>query len=76
MDLDRIDRELTKLFQSLELLGAAANSAGSQPICQVHIDPLASYQRAIDFISLANKYDIRLFFTHLAPEVANPLHAK
>lgn len=68
MDFDAKDRVLVKLSLQLELYSAAAKATGVNPLSQVYVDPRASYQRAIDLLSLANRHGIRLFFTDMKPE--------
>lgn len=70
MDIGSQDRRLEKLSAQLELLKAAAESAGSpNALCQIYINPQTTYQRFIDLISLTNKYRISPFFTDMEPEM-------
>lgn len=69
MDNGTQDQQLDKLSENLQLFSSAAKAAGiSSAPCQIYIEPNATYQRAIDVISLTNKYQIKPFFTYLIEE--------
>lgn len=69
MDNGTQDQQLDKLSENLELFSSAAKAAGiSSAPCQIYIDPKATYQRAIDVISLINKHEIKPYFTELIEE--------
>jgi len=69
MDNGTQDQRLDKLSENLQLFSVAAKAAGiSSAPCQIYIEPNATYQRAIDVISLTNKYQIKPFFTDMIEE--------
>lgn len=69
MDNGTQDQQLDKLSENLQLFSSAAKAAGiSSAACQIYIEPKATYQRAIDVISLINKHEIKPYFTDLIEE--------
>lgn len=69
LDTDAQDQNLKNVSGQFELFSAAAKAAGvPNPTCQLHVDSHATYQRAIDVISLANKHDLKPFLTDMLPE--------
>lgn len=69
MDHSNTDRQIIELSGNLELYSAAARAAGiPDPLCQIYVNPEATYQRAIDLVSLTTSHNIKTFFTDMLPE--------
>lgn len=70
LDPANADPSLPGLNSQLELFAAAARSARSPAICQVYIDPAASYQRAIDLMSRFHEHRVFMRFSNFRIENA------
>ncbi|MGJ8632735.1 MAG: ExbD/TolR family protein [Luteolibacter sp.] len=66
LDTDTSVRDTPLLDSQLELYSQAANSAGSNPLVQIYVDPGATQQRVIDVLNALGGADIKsVTFTDL-----------
>ncbi|HSP43571.1 MAG TPA: hypothetical protein VLO11_11915 [Luteolibacter sp.] len=72
LDPPDADHSLPGLNSILELFASAARAAETQGICQVYIEPAASYQRAIDLMSRFHEHRILMRFTNFRIEREKP----
>lgn len=65
-DTDPADHALSKLNASMRLFISAANATDTRPVCMVHVDRDARYQRMIDLMATFQNHGITdLLFTDL-----------